>query len=69
MTDPDGDDPRLQPLAGLGIPLVSLGQGAGALVPHHVTADPEHTMRQLLDRLAQQGATRIQLLVPHAGWE
>ncbi|MET8752244.1 LacI family DNA-binding transcriptional regulator [Streptomyces sp. NPDC004667] len=69
VTDPARDDPRLPVLAGLGLPLVALGQGVGGLVPNYVTADAESTTRQMLDHLAQQGATRIQLLVPDAGWE
>ncbi|MFC9932214.1 LacI family DNA-binding transcriptional regulator [Streptomyces sp. NPDC127190] len=69
VMDPESDDPRLPVLASLGIPLVALGQSAGGLMPHYVAPDPVSTVRQLLDHLADQGATRIHLLVPDAGWE
>ncbi|MGW0694593.1 LacI family DNA-binding transcriptional regulator [Streptomyces sp. NPDC002738] len=69
VADPHRDDPRLVVLDQLGVPTVSLGHDAAGLMRHYVAPDTKSIIRQLLDHIAEQGARRILLLTPEAGWE
>ncbi|MGW0999250.1 LacI family DNA-binding transcriptional regulator [Streptomyces sp. NPDC002523] len=69
LCDPGSDDPRIDMLEGMGIPVVSIERDpARPDRPFYVSGDNERNMRELLDHLREQGARRIALLSARSSW-
>ena len=68
VVDPSPLDPRVELLAGHGLPVVTIERDLGRPDdPWYVTGQTDVSTRQLLDHLRAQGARRICLL-PQADW-
>jgi DNA-binding LacI/PurR family transcriptional regulator len=69
VVDPSPVDPRVDMLAGQGLPVVTIERDLGRLDDRwYVASETEANTRQVLDHLAVQGARRIALLVPDNDW-
>ncbi|MEU6663117.1 LacI family DNA-binding transcriptional regulator [Streptomyces sp. NPDC046821] len=69
LCDPAADDPRIDMLEGMAIPVVSIERDpARPDRPYYVSGDNEQNMRELLEHLHEQGARRIALLSASSSW-
>jgi DNA-binding LacI/PurR family transcriptional regulator len=69
VVDPSPMDPRVELVAGRGLPVVTIERDLGRPDdPWFVAGQTDVSTRQLLDHLHAQGARRICLLAPTADW-